>query len=123
MVISKIMYCISVWANVRKGLKQKIQDIITEMPRVVSGDYKSGVKDLHENMKALSLDGWIQFMDVMSGRTCSDYIKPEDMAHKISTNNEDPFLPNTRGRAAGRITYTDLNTSSYTPRYSSYLPR
>ena len=62
-------------------------------------------------------------MDVMSGRTCSDYIKPEDMAHKISTNNEDPFLPNTRGRAAGMIMYTDLNTSSYTPRFSSYLPR
>ena len=123
MVISKITYCISVWANVRKGLKQKVQDIITEMLRIVSGDYKSGVKELHENMRALSLDGWIQFMDVMSGRTCSDYIKPEDMAHKISTNNEDPFLPNTRGRAAGMITYTDLNTSSYTPRYSSYLPR
>ena len=62
-------------------------------------------------------------MDVMSGRACSDFIKLEDMANKISTNNSDPYLPNTRGRAADKIPYTDLNTSSYTPRYSSYLTR
>ena len=60
-------------------------------------------------------------MDVMSDRSCSDHIKPEDMAHKISTNNEDPYLPNTRGRAAGRFTYTNLNTSSYAPTTKVHL--
>ena len=33
------------------------------------------------------------------------------------------YLQNTCGRTAGRITYTGQNTSSYTTRYSSYLPR
>ena len=30
-IMSKIMYCISVWADVNKALKQKVQTVITEM--------------------------------------------------------------------------------------------
>ena len=96
---------------------------MTEMYRIITGDYHSSPRQLHENEQALSLDGWIQFMDVMSGRSISDFIKPEDMANKISSSNPDPYLPNTRGRTEGRIPYTQLNTSTYHPRWKSYLPR
>ena len=111
MILSKIIYCISVWADVCKALKKKIQSVITEMYRIVSNDYETGTKALHEKLEALSLDGWIQFMDVMGGRSITAFIKPEDMSNKISPNDQDPYLPNTRGRREGMIAYSQTNTS------------
>ena len=121
--MSKIIYCISVWADTYKALKKKIQSVITEMYRIVSGDYVSSVPKLHEDHEALSLDGWIQFMDVMTGRSIRDYIKPEDMSRKLDNDGGDPYLHNTRGRAAGMVAYTQENTSTYHPRWRSFLPR
>ena len=57
MILSKIIYCISVWADVNKALKQKVQAVITEMYRIMSGDYHSSVQVLHEKHEVFSLDG------------------------------------------------------------------
>ena len=62
-------------------------------------------------------------MDVMTGRSIRDFIKPEDMSRKLDSDGRDPYLPNTRSRAAGMFAYTQDNTSSYHPRWKSFLPR
>ena len=82
------------------------------MYRIVTGDWKSSVRALHEKQEALSLDGWIQNMDVMNGSSIPDYIKPEDMSYKISKKKTHPYLPNKRHRTEGRLPYTNLNTST-----------
>ena len=66
----------------QRGLKKKIQAVLTEMNRIILNDYHSSTRVVHEKLGALSLDGWIQYMDVMSGRSITDHIKPEDMAKK-----------------------------------------
>ena len=52
------------------------------MNRIILNDYHSSTRVVHEKLGALSLDGWIQYMDVMSGRSITDHIKPQDMAKK-----------------------------------------
>ena len=66
----------------QRGLKKKIQAVLTEMNRIILNDYHSSTRVVHEKLGALSLDGWIQYMDVMSGRSITDHIKPQDMAKK-----------------------------------------
>ena len=50
--------------------------------------HQSGTRTVHEKLGALSLDGCIQYMDVMSRRSITDFIKPEDMEKKIGDNNQ-----------------------------------
>ena len=45
------------------------------------------------------------------------------MSKKISPDDQDPYMPNTRGRSEGRIAYSLENTSTYHPRWKSFLPR
>ena len=68
MIISKITYCISAWANCKQFLKDKIQNILTETYRIVYNDRKSSVKDLFQRAKALTLDGWISYLDFFVGK-------------------------------------------------------
>ena len=126
LITSKILYCLPVWADMNTGMKKKIQSKLTEMYRTISNDWKSSVRTVHDNLKAFSLDGWIQYMDVMSGKNIRDFHKPEDLSDKIGANYRDERLEvryNTRARAGGAITYTAENTSTFTPRHNSYIPR
>ena len=126
LITSKIIYCLPVWANVRIALRKKIQGVMTEMYRVITNDWKSSVGALHRSLDAFLYDGWVKYMDVMTGKSISNFNKPEDLSDKIRGNFRDEDLEaryNTRARARGQIPYTAENTSNYNPRHTSFLPR
>ena len=108
------------------ALKKKVQAVMTEMYRVITNDWKSSVGALHRGLDAFSYDGWVKYLDVMTGKSISNFNKPEDLSDKIRGNFRDEDLEaryNTRVRACGQIPYTAENTSNYNPRHTSFLPR
>ena len=125
LIISKIPYCLSVWADCQQMFKNKIQDILTEMYRVVYKDRKSSVKSLFQKAKAFNFEGWISYLDFMFGKNIMDFSKPADIAGKIGmiqlTNQM--IRRNTRSLAQGKILYNEFNTSNYTARWKTFLPR
>ena len=86
MIISKITYCLSVWENASIFLKQKVQSILTETYRVVLQDFTNSTRKVHESLKVLSLDGWIRYLDIMSGKKIIDFQKPRDLMEKLINN-------------------------------------
>ena len=122
LLISKITYCLSVWADCKQIFKNKIQDILTEMYRIVYKDRKSSVKSLFQRAKAFTFEGWVSYLDFMFGKNIMDFSKPADIAGKIGmiqlTNQM--IRRNTRSLAQGRILYNEFNTSSYTARWKTF---
>ena len=134
MIISKITYCLSVWGNASIFLKQKVQSVLTETYRVVKQDFSSSTRSVHESLKMLSLDGWIRYLDLMTGKKIIDFQKPRDMMEKLINNAREDHVVlfgrtmeertmMTRAMMRGNLRYTADNTTTYTPRHNSFIPR
>ena len=134
MIISKITYCLSVWENASIFLKQKVQSILTETYRVVLQDFTNSTRNVHESLKVLSLDGWIRYLDIMSGKKIIDFQKPRDLMEKLINNAREDHTVlfgrsmeertmMTRAMMRGNLRYTADNTTTYTPRHNSFIPR
>ena len=125
MIISKITYCLQVWADCKQLFKDKIQDILTEMYRVVYKDYSSSVRLLFQKAKAFTFQSWVSYLDFMFGKNIMDFSKPVDIARKIGMVQltDQMVRRNTRSLAQGRIIYNEFNTSNYTARWKTFVPR
>ena len=64
-------------------------------------------------------------MDFFLGKNIKDHMKPVDLAGKIGMVQltDQMERTNTRSMANGRIQYNAFNTSSYTPRWKTFIPR
>ena len=95
------------------------------MYRICYKDRTSSVKDLFLKAKALTLDGWISYLDFFMGKNILDFNKPSDLAGKINMVHFTQIMErkNTRSMANGKIQYNEFNTSLYTPRWNTFLPR
>ena len=125
MIISKITYCLQALADCKQLFKDKIQDILTEMYRVVYEDYNSSVRQLFQKAKAFTFQSWISYLDFMFGKNIMDFSKPVYIANKIGMVQltDQMVRRNTRSMAQGRIQYNEFNTSSYTACWKTYIPR
>ena len=95
------------------------------MYRICYKDRVSPPKVLFQKAKALTLDGWISYLDFFLGKNILDFNKPMDLAGKINLVHFTQQMErrNTRSMANGLIQYHEFNTSSYTPRWNTFIPR
>ena len=70
------------------ALKKKVQSVMTEMYRIITNDWKSSVGALHRGLDAFSYDGWVKYLDVMTGKSISNFNKPEDLSDKSEATSE-----------------------------------
>ena len=71
LVISKITYCISCWASCPGYLKKRLQDIMNETVRIVHGSRIKSLKEQFRDLDWLTLEGWMNYMDILTGKTIS----------------------------------------------------
>ena len=88
LIISKVTYCISCYAHCPNYLKKRIQDIMSEAARIVHGDRRVKLKYQYQELDWLTLEGWINYMDVLTGKTIGAFQKPLDLSAKIGQNRE-----------------------------------
>ena len=80
LVISKITYCISTWASCPGYLKKRVQEVMSETTKIVYGSRQVPLKQQYWYLDWLTLEGWINYMDILTGATISDFNKPQDLA-------------------------------------------
>ena len=132
LLISKISYCISCYANCPGYLKKRLQDIVSQAARVVQGDWSSKLKQVFVDLNWLSFEGWQNYLDVLTGKTMADFQKPLDLASKIYQNiratagdqlwNEENQRI-TRAMVAGKIMIGGHNMGTTTARHQSFTAR
>ena len=83
LVISKITYCISCWASCPGYLKKRVQEVMSEITKTVYGSRTVPLKHQYWELDWLTLEGWMNYMDILTGSTISDFDKPQDLARSM----------------------------------------
>ena len=105
---------------------------MSEAARVVSGDRISRTKQVFIDLDWLSFEGWQNYLDVLTGKTMTDFQKPLDMASRIYQNQRETAgdqLWNeenqriTRAMIAGKIRIGANNMGISTARNLSFTSR
>ena len=80
LIISKITYCICTWASCPGYLKKRLQDVLNETVRIVHGSRIKSLKEQFRDLDWLTLKGWMNYMDILTGKSIGDFSKPQDLA-------------------------------------------
>ena len=65
-----------------------MQEILSETAKIVHGERNVKLKYQFQELDWLTLEGWINYLDVLTGKTIGDFRKPIDLAAKIGQNHE-----------------------------------
>ena len=80
LIISKIMYCIYTWASYPGYLKKRLQEIMNKTVRIVYGSRTKSLKEQFRELDWFTLEDWINYMDILTGKTIGDFSQPQDIA-------------------------------------------
>ena len=83
LVISKITYCISCWASCPRYLKKRVQAVMSETTKIVYGSRSVPLKQQYRYLDWLTLEGWMNYMDMLTGSTITDFDKPQGLARSM----------------------------------------
>ena len=75
LIVRKITYCLSCFANCPGYLKKRMQEILSETAKIVHGERKVKLKYQFQELDWLTLEGWIKYLDVLKGKTIGDFRK------------------------------------------------
>ena len=122
LIISKISYCISCYANCPGYFKKRLHKVISEAANIVQ----------FVDLNWLTLEGWINYLDVFEGKSIGDYQNPLDLAAKVYQRQQDTagdqlwnyrYQRITRALLAGKVRLDGENIGQFTARKKFFIPR
>ena len=96
--------------------------------RIVHGSRIKSLKEQFRDLDWLTLEGWMNYMDILTGKTIGDFSKPQDLAGSMGlefgprAGTEDNVRV-TRAMLAGNVRLGQENTGQSTARSTFFSAR